>query len=151
MTAETFRRHVSGTPTQAMAVILDVERWPQWQPGVLRIVHLSDRPVRAGSVWLDARSLGRREVKFTARVVEADPPHVFAYALAGGGLEASIRWTVRQDEGRVLVEQRVEAHPRGLLGLLTDSRKQFLASQRATMDRLRSTLAVLSKQSEGGA
>ncbi|MFO1534530.1 MAG: SRPBCC family protein [Thermoplasmatota archaeon] len=147
MKAETFRRHVPGTVMQAMAVLLDVEQWPAWRPG-LRIVHLSDRPVRSGSIWLDKRPLGRRDVKFTARAVEVEPPRVFAYTLTGGGLEAFVRWTVRQDDERVLVVQHVEVRSIGLRGLVTDARRQFLANQHAAMDRLRH---LLGRSPEGGA
>lgn len=141
MTTETFRRHVAGTPAQAMSLLLDVERWPAWRPG-LRVIHLSDRPVRAGAMWLDARTLGRREVKFTAHAIEVEPSQSFAYKLSGGGLEALVRWSARRDDERALVAQEVDVSAVGLRGLVTDAKRQFLAGQRATMDHLRHAVAA---------
>lgn len=140
MTAETFQRHMAGTSHQVMAFLLEVEQWPLWQPTILRIIHLSDRPVRSGTVWLDARPLGQREVKFTARTVEVAPPHIFAYALEGGGLEATVRWSVHEDDEGVLVTQEVEVDAIGLRGLVMDIKRQFLSNQRATMDHLHNVL-----------
>lgn len=64
----TVERAVAGTERQVWDVITDVERFPEWRPGVAEVVRLEDR--NGLPAWRESGSAGR----LTLSVVWFEPP-----------------------------------------------------------------------------
>jgi hypothetical protein len=119
-----------------MAILLDLDGWPAWRPGLQEVASVSDRPVTAGTAWTEARALAGRGLQLGARAVQVESPLAFSYRLAGDGLEATVRWELRPDGDGTLVTQACAARGRGLPARLGGLAARFLEEQPAALDAL---------------
>jgi uncharacterized protein YndB with AHSA1/START domain len=49
------RQRIAASPERVFAAIVDLDRWHEWLPDLVRIERLSDGPLRVGSRWREVR------------------------------------------------------------------------------------------------
>jgi hypothetical protein len=77
---------VTAAPEAVWAVLMDVERWPEWTASVRGARLLTPGPLAVGSeVWLDQPRLRPA----TWRVTELDAPRSFVWVSTSGGVRST--------------------------------------------------------------
>lgn len=83
----TVSTRVAASPAEVWALITDVERFPEWRPGVTAIHRLEDRDGRP--VWREESATG----PLTFWIEEWDPPRRLVARIVDEGLPFGGRWT----------------------------------------------------------
>lgn len=124
----TFRNEITIAAPQAavMDAITDLERWPQWLPGLIAVEKLTEGPVDLGTQWRETREVMRQRASEVFQVTEFEPParlglHVDGTKGSTGKGEYRYLYLLEPVENgstRVLLEGEIEM-PGRLAGLLS--------------------------------
>ena len=118
-------------PGRVWAILVDVERWPEWTPSVSRIRRLDPGPLAVGS---RARIHQPRLLPATWRIVELAEGRRFTWVTGGPGVRAvAEHWVEPIDRGsRVTLSVRFEGLLASLVARLTrDLNRRYLELEAA--------------------
>jgi uncharacterized protein YndB with AHSA1/START domain len=147
-------RHVSASigirrpPAEVFAMLLDVDRLPDWATTVIATRDLSHQSLQIGCTFRQTVRLVGRQLESEWRVTEFEPPRRIAYAATsseGGRLEMR-QLVVPMDAGSEVTFEIDYVLPGGFLGRLVD---RTVAAGRAELEAERS-LQNLRRLLEGG-
>lgn len=65
---------IQAPPTAVMEAMTNLDAWPRWMPGLVRVEKLSEGPFDLGSRWRDTRKVFGREASEVFNVTEFEPP-----------------------------------------------------------------------------
>jgi uncharacterized protein YndB with AHSA1/START domain len=122
---------IPAVPSRVWAILVDVERWPEWTPSVTRVMRLEQGPLAVGS---RARIHQPRLLPATWRIVELAEGRRFAWVTGGPGVRAVAEHSVEPiDRGsRVTLSVRFEGLLASLVARLTrDLNRRYLELEAA--------------------
>jgi uncharacterized membrane protein len=85
---------VAAPPEQVLAVLFDVERWPDWTPTMRRVRRMDDGPLRVGSM---AYVQQPRLMPAVWKVTELDDERGFAWIAHSPGVQVNAGHWVEAD------------------------------------------------------
>ncbi len=92
------------TPKQLYDLLLDVPRWPEWDPD-LASVDLTDKPDPDSLTGASGTLHMKFNKSFPFRITPVDPPRYFSYITPLPGTELEWYWEIKEEEGgAVMVE-----------------------------------------------
>jgi len=117
-TRATDARFIPAPPDRIFALLLAVDRYPEWWPDDIGVEVLTPPPHGVGSVV--AVRLAKSGGGFRCRIVGADAPLQVAVDYIEGAHRGRGLWTLEPRDGGTEVTYRVDLRPRGLMvGLLS--------------------------------
>jgi uncharacterized protein YndB with AHSA1/START domain len=104
---------IAATPEQIWAIMLDVERWPEWTSSIARVERLGNSAAAFG-VGSEARILQPGLPVNLWRVTQIEPGHGFVWETRSwGALTRAEHWITPNDKGGSTV--LLSVHIRGFL------------------------------------
>src|SRR5688500_17289143 len=96
----TYLVEINRRPEDVFAYLADLERYPEWQEGLLSTRVDTDGPTRVGSRGVDRRPtpMGVREFPFV--VAEYDPPRRIAFRVTGGPVRSVATLTLEPTDDK---------------------------------------------------
>jgi len=137
-----FRTHINNTsPQQAFDLIANIDDYETWLPNsntFYGIRHISDNPVKEGTIYTD----GRGRLEMHGKVITYKPPTQIAFeqtstfrplGLISSGLDITIDYVLVQEHDGTTVIRNYEVDFKGILKLM----RPFVMSRiKAENDRI---------------
>src|SRR3954451_21350111 len=111
---------IKASPQEAMALLSDASRWPDWYPGMTKIKIAAPFPEKGGKVAFKAKSAGV-SIPITETVLDYQPGKLQLLQMEGM-LSGRARWELTpQGDGTRLTTTFDYALPGGVFGKLADA------------------------------
>ena len=111
---------LNASPSDAMAVVSDASRWPDWYPGLTGVDIVAPFPQTGGSVAFQVKSAGVSNT-LTETVLAYEPDRLLLFQMKGM-LSGQARWELTPDgDGTRLTTTFDYDLPGGMLGKLLDA------------------------------
>jgi carbon monoxide dehydrogenase subunit G len=112
--------HIDATPQEAMTLLSDASRWPDWYPGMTEITIDPPFPDKGGKVAFKVRSAGV-SMSIRETVLEYEPDRLQLLEM-DGMLSGRARWELTPaGDGANLTTTFDYALPGGVIGKLADA------------------------------
>lgn len=137
---------VKASPEQAMAVLSDASRWPDWYPGMTDVDIVAPFPDEGGKVSFKVKSAGL-SMPITETVLEYQSDRLQLLQMEGM-LSGRARWELTPDgEGARLTTTFDYALPGGALGKIADALFVKRMNAKSLEEALRNFRALVERQS----
>ena len=145
MTRITASVVVDRPPTAVFALLVDVERLPDWAAIVVETADAPDPPLRVGSTFRQMLSVAGIRLASAWQVTAYAPPHMISYRARAhfGGRLAMRQTVVPEGHGSRVSLEVTYALPGGWLGALADRLYVARHNQRAADRSLRGLKRLL--------
>ncbi|WP_432949454.1 SRPBCC family protein [Kribbella sp. CA-253562] len=134
---------VAGTPDEVFAYVVDPDRFPEWQAGVVD-GQLEGETAEVGAKCTTTRRIGGRERTVVSELVRLDPPRAWGVRGTDGPIRAAVDVTVEPVPGRractVRIDVDFEGHGIGKVLVPLLVRPQSRREMRGNMARLKQRL-----------
>ena len=111
---------IKASPQEAMALLSDASRWPDWYPGMTEIKIAAPFPEQGGKVTFKVKSAGI-SMSVTETVLDYQPAKLQLFQMEGM-LSGRARWELTPEgDGTRLTTTFDYALPAGVIGKLADA------------------------------
>jgi carbon monoxide dehydrogenase subunit G len=137
---------VSASPRQAMAVLSDAGRWPDWYPGMTEIAVSPPFPEAGGKVVFKVRSAGI-SMPLTETVLDYRPDQLQLLQMEGM-LSGRARWELTPEgDGTRLTTTFDYSLPGGVAGRIADALIVRRMNSKSLQQALRNFAAIVERRS----
>jgi carbon monoxide dehydrogenase subunit G len=136
---------IKAQPEEAMALLSDASRWPDWYPGMTELETVDPFPDVGGKVKFKVKSAGV-SMPITETVLEYQPDKLQLLQMEGM-LSGRARWEVTPDaDGARLTTTFDYALPGGVLGKIADALLVKRMNAKSLEEALHNFRALLERQ-----
>ena len=136
---------VKASPQEAMALLSDANRWPDWYPGMTEVKIAAPFPEEGGKVAFKVKSAGM-SIPITETVLDYQPGKLQLFQMEGT-LSGRARWEITPEGDATRLTTTFDyALPGGLLGKLADALMVRRMNDKSLEEGLNNFKALVERQ-----